>query len=269
MVDLTEIKGGEKVFNELVNRLKASTRAGTTAERATGFIRTVRSARKVRDKHKHRKFKKKRKRQGATGAGWDLFLHGTPEQKISASLETPAIGGGAGVIKRVGGTALAFGAGVIASALFGGGVDQTQSGEQETNVDPTQTTAQDQYAGAYQDIAARVTAMEDLWASQDVGPIEPYIAGETHIEAGGDVWYTGPVTETTTITGLSQEAFSGVMNYLAQLQQQQATPTQTVTVTPSQQFEQSATTSSWLLPLLIVGAVVLFMGRTKKKKAKK
>jgi Predicted solute binding protein len=199
---------------------------------------------------------------------WKFWEESTPTQKIKASLETPAVGGAGAVTKtvyKVGGAASALlfgGAGILLGTLLGGKSQEVKP-TQKTRTDPKQLTEQQQRQLAQQRGMARLeNIMQRLYQKTTVTPtVTPTVGGAQISNITGSTVTYAPytLTETITSTGVSAEQFSGYLQMLAQIQSQQATPTQTVTVTPTQ--ETTATqldmTSLLILAAIAAGAFIL------------
>lgn len=194
------------------------------------------------------------------------YLDAKPEQLIKSSLDTPAVGVG-GVIKGTS-TLVKVGAGAVGGLLLGkllgGGQEQRQAADVKQT--PTQDTLTQQRTEQVLDIWAKIRAQ--LKADQDVDvtvkPETKYVYEGPTITGGGDVSYVGPttITETTTVTGVTQEQFAGLITALQSQQQSKQTPTQITISTIGQEQQATSVDSSGLIIIAaILGGAYLLRGK--------
>lgn len=192
-----------------------------------------------------------------------------PWQIFKSGLKSGSVTPVSGVV----GTATKVGIGVVggaaAAVLLGGGVDQTQSQkqDQETTAKQKLETQQEMFNRLSSTLTAAIKSTQEQAATQTVSA-GTTVGGGSITSGGGSVTYA-PYTSTVTTTGLTTEAFSGVINALAQAPVQETTPQQIIIQMPSQEqaAEQTATVDQSLLTMLIVGAVAIagiFLFRRKK-----
>jgi hypothetical protein len=199
---------------------------------------------------------------------WKFWGESSPKQKIAASLETPALGGAGAVTKisyKIPGAIAGVVGGTALGALLFSGKDQKVEPTQVTAVDPTQRLDQMQRQLAQQRGMAR---LEDIMQrisqkTTTTTTTTPYVGGGSisGISGGSTATYAPQtITETYTQTGVSAEQFSGYIQALIQAQSQQAAPTQSVIVTPTQETT-AAQMDLGMLALIgagILAAVFLF-----------
>lgn len=188
---------------------------------------------------------------------WDFIKESSPEQKIRASFETPAISG-AGIVSKTIYKGVGIGgllAGTVIGAFLFGGKGQDVKPTQTTKVTPKQQLDQEQRQAQWGRFFSRIGELTAAQRQKVQVEGAPQTIGGTTITGGAGALTYSPYTYQLEqqITGVSQEQLAGIIQSMAQAQAQQAAPQQTVTVTPTQETSAAQMDMSGIL---ILGAIV-------------